>query len=279
MGELADCLRKCVEARTHELAVSEDLQRLTQKAYYNAVVKGAKRRELFRQILPVVKVNSYRMKIVTSDADGYASKKALKAEVPYMHPKYTSSDVVIERIWTVPLAPKELIEDGEFDVIENEVEIAGEQLENTLNRDAVSVLIDNASHEVTVASDFSNILVKTIEALAKVGDSNFVPTHIVATPSFYFNFVRKVCPPFVEHLDIKMLTTVSNGTETWGWSSSGDVGAVVLDASTAALILMREDITVKKYSDPLADLRGAIVSMKYKVAIRKPKAICIIKRA
>ena len=279
MGELADCLRKCVEARTHELAVSEDLQRLTQKAYYNAVVKGAKRKELFRRILPVAKVNSYRMKIVTSDADGYASKKALKAEVPYMHPKYTSSDVVIERAWTVPLAPKELIEDGEFDVIENEVQIAGEQLENTLNRDALSTLIDNAGNEETAAADFSDVLSTTASALADIGDSDFVPTHVIACPTFYFSFMQRTRQPFIRGLDLRLLSITSNGTKTWGWSSSGDVGAVALDASAAALILMREDITVKKYSDPLADLRGAIVSMKYKVAIRKSKAICIIKRA
>jgi len=279
MGELANCLRKCAEARAHELAVSEDLQRLTQKAYYDAVVKGAKRKELFRQILPVVKVNSYRMKIITSDADGYASKKAYKAEVPFMHPKYTSSDVTIERVWTVPLAPKELIEDGEFDVIENEVRIAGEQLENSLNRDALSTIIDNAGNEVTAAADFSDVLTKTAEALANVGNADFVPTHIIACPTFYFSFMQKTRQPFIRGLDLRLLSITSNGTKTWGWSASGDVGAVVLDASTSALILMRDDITVKKYSDPLGDLRGAIVSMKYKVAIRKPKAICIIKHA
>jgi len=277
MGELANYLRECV--KVHELGISEDLQRLTQKAYYNAVVRGAKRKELFRQILPVVKVNSYRMKIITSDTDSYASKKALEAEVPYMYPKFTSFDIEIERAWTTPLVPKELYEDGEWDIIENEVEMAGERLENTLNRDAISTLIDNASHEVTAASDFSDIYEKTVDALSKIGNADFVPTHIVATPSFYFTFIRRVCPPFAEHLDIRMLRPGSNGTKTWGWDNSGDVGAVALDVSTAALILMREDITVKKYSDPLGDLKGAIVSMKYKVAVRKPKAICIIKRA
>ena len=278
MGELADRLKEyATKVQSHELSASEDLRRLTQKAYYNAVIAGAKRRELMRKILPVVKTDSHRARVFTSNANGYASKGAYKGEPPVFHPKYTSVDTVTEKAWTLPLAPKELIEDAEFGLIENEVSLAGMRLENTLNQDAISVLIDNAEHEETWS------MTAIGDACADVADSGFVPTYLIATPDFYFNLVGSTPSPIIYNkeqggpLAWEFLSVISNGDKNWGWTNAGDVGAVVLDAEMAGLILMKEDITVKKYSDPLDDLRGAIVEMKYKVVVTKPKAICIIK--
>jgi len=282
MGELADRLKEYVaKVQSHELSASEDLRRLTQKAYYNAVIAGAKRREFMRKILPVVKTGSHRVRVFTSDANGYASKGAYKGEPPVFHPKYTSIDAVTEKAWTLPLAPKELVEDAEFDLIENEVSLAGMRLENTLNQDAISTLIDNAEHSTTCNG--GDPLSSVGDAFAYVADSQFSPTHMIATPKFLVYVLEQLQTPFMSNkkqggfLDISFLSVTSNGDKNWGWTNAGDVGAVVLDAEMAALILMKEDITVKKYSDPLNDLRGAIVEMKYKVVVRKPKAICIIK--
>jgi len=283
MGELADRLKEyATKVQSHELSASEDLRRLTQKAYYNAVIAGAKRREFMRKILPVVKTGSHRVRVFTSDANGYASKGAYKGEPPVFHPKYTSVDAVTEKAWTLPLAPKELIEDAEFGLIENEVSLAGMRLENTLNQDGISELIDNASHSVTCdgTSEFSAIGT----ACEYIAESNFMPTYLIATPKFYFTLVSKPYNSCIVYnkerggtLGWELLSVTSNGDEDWAWEDTGDVGAVVLDAEMAGLILMKEDITVKKYSDPLDDLRGAIVEMKYKVVVTKPKAICIIK--
>ncbi|RLG20757.1 hypothetical protein DRN74_04670 [Candidatus Micrarchaeota archaeon] len=282
MGELADRLKEYVaKVQSHELSASEDLRRLTQKAYYNAVVAGAKRREFMRKILPVVKTGSHRVRVFTSNANGYASKGAYKGEPPIFHPKYTSIDVVTEKAWTLPLAPKELVEDAEFDLIENEVSLAGMRLENTLNQDAISTLIDAAPNSVTC--DGTSEIAAIEDACVYVSDSQFTPTYLIATPKFYFDLVSWQPSPIIYNkeqggtLKWEMLAVTSNGDNNWGWKNTGDVGGVVLDAEMAALILMKEDITVKKYSDPLNDLRGAIVEMKYKVVVRKPKAICIIK--
>jgi len=282
MGELADRLKEYVaKVQSHELSASEDLRRLTQKAYYNAVVAGAKRRELMRKILPVVKTDSHRVRVFTSNANGYASKGAYKGEPPVFHPKYTSRDAITEKAWTLPLAPKELIEDAEFGLIENEISLAGMRLENTLNQDAISVLIDNASHSVTADGTYAYEALQN--ACVYIRNSQFNPTHLIATPEFMFDLFTTLQTPLLYNteqggfLDFKSLPVISNGEKIWGWENSGDVGGVLLDAEMAGLILMKEDITVKKYSDPLDDLRGAIVEMKYKVVITKPKAICIIK--
>ena len=282
MGELADRLKEYVaKVQSHELSASEDLRRLTQKAYYNAVIAGAKRREFMRKILPVVKTGSHRVRVFTSDANGYASKGAYKGEPPVFHPKYTSVDAVTEKAWTLPLAPKELIEDAEFGLIENEVSLAGMRLENTLNQDAISALIDNAEH--SQVCDGTSPVVAIGNACVDIADSQFTPTHMIATPQFYNVALTTYQTPLMYNkkqgglLDMSLLAVISNGNRNWGWTNAGDVGAVVLDAEMAGLILMKEDITVKKYSDPLDDLRGAIVEMKYKVVVTKPKAICIIK--
>ncbi|RLC73773.1 MAG: hypothetical protein DRI26_00015 [Chloroflexi bacterium] len=279
MGELADRLKEYVaKVQTHELSASDDIRRLTQKAYYNAVVAGAKQREFMRKILPVVKTSSHRVRVFTSDANGYASKGAYKGEVPIFHPKYTSIDAVTEKAWTLPLAPKELVEDAEFGLIENEVSLAGMRLENTLNRDAISTLIDNAGHSETC--DGASPLTAIQNACVNVSDSQFTPTYMITNLKFLFTAFSITQTPFMTEggsLNIRYISITSNGDNNWGWENAGDVGAVVLDAEMAALILMKEDITVKKYSDPLNDLRGAIVEMKYKVVVRKPKAICIIK--
>jgi len=279
MGELADRLKEYVaKAQSHELSASEDLRRLTQKAYYNAVIAGAKRREFMRKILPVVKTGSHRVRVFTSNANGYASKGAYKGEPPVFHPKYTSVDVITEKAWTLPLAPKELVEDAEFDLIENEVSLAGMRLENTLNQDAISTLIDNAGHSETC--DGGSPLTAIQNACTDVSDSQFTPTYMITNLKFLFSAFSIIQTPFMTEggsLNIRYISITSNGDNNWGWENAGDVGAVVLDAEMAGLILMKEDITVKKYSDPLDDLRGAIVEMKYKVVVTKPKAICIIK--
>jgi len=284
MGELADRLKEYVaKVQSHELSASEDLRRLTQKAYYNAVIAGAKRREFMRKILPVVKTGSHRVRVFTSDANGYASKGAYKGEPPVFHPKYTSVDAVTEKAWTLPLAPKELIEDAEFGLIENEVSLAGMRLENTLNQDAISVLIDNAEHSTTCGATSYYQAIEN--ACVYIANSQFTPTYIIATPRFFFRLATTgPMPPlnvpdkdYQGVLTWRCLPVASNGDENWAWENAGDVGAVILDAEMAGLILMKEDITVKKYSDPLDDLRGAIVEMKYKVVVTKPKAICIIK--
>jgi len=279
MGELADRLKEYVaKAQSHELSASEDLRRLTQKAYYNAVIAGAKRREFMRKILPVVKTGSHRVRVFTSNANGYASKGAYKGEPPVFHPKYTSVDVITEKAWTLPLAPKELVEDAEFDLIENEVSLAGMRLENTLNQDAISTLIDNAGHSETC--DGGSPLTAIQNACTDVSDSQFTPTYMITNLKFLFSAFSIIQTPFMTEggsLNIRYISITSNGDNNWGWENAGDVGAVVLDAEMAGLILMKEDITVKKYSDPLDDLRGAVVEMKYKVVVTKPKAICIIK--
>ena len=282
MGELADRLKEYVaKAQSHELSASEDLRRLTQKAYYNAVIAGAKRREVMRKILPIVKTDSHRVRVFTSNANGYASKGAYKGEPPVFHPKYTSVDAVAEKAWTLPLAPKELVEDAEFGLIENEVSLAGMRLENTLNQDAISALIDSAEHELSInALSYPEAIA---EASNEVASSQFTPTYMIATPDFFFSAFGSFESPIMKNtnqgglLNMVFLPVLSNGNKNWAWENTGDIGAVVLDAEMAGLILMKEDITVKKYSDPLDDLRGAIVEMKYKVVVTKPKAICIIK--
>jgi len=279
MGELADRLKEYVaKVQSHELSASEDLRRLTQKAYYNAVIAGAKRREFMRKILPVVKTGSHRVRVFTSDANGYASKGAYKGEPPIFHPKYTSVDAVTEKAWTLPLAPKELIEDAEFGLIENEVSLAGMRLENTLNQDAISELIDNAGHVKTFNPAGNNMLERIASACIAITNSQFTPTHIILSPDTYFEeMIEHTRPIFNDDiLKWKTLAITANGSKNWGGNNPGDVKVVVLDASVAALILMKKDITVKKYSDPINDLRGAIVEAKYKIVIRKPNAICTI---
>lgn len=57
--------------------------------------------------------------------------------------------------------------------------------------------------------------------------------------------------------------TDNSSTYTWDYDSDGDIGMCVLDSKNAGAIVIRRDISVERYSDPIRDLIGIGVTARF----------------
>lgn len=182
-----------------------------------------------------------------------------------------------------------------FDVIEMEVRYAGEKCENKLNQDMLTALLDGAgAANEWDTQGYSQGASAIASAMGFIRTRQFMPDTIVMCPNFETLVLRDFVPntgysqaplelqrtgSFTQMLGLRAYTcaaTDNSGTYAWDYSANGDMGAMVLDSKKCGAIGMRRDISVKKYDDPIRDLLGAAVTMRYAVHELHANAICRI---
>ena len=289
MGELARLLKKLSDTKgervTKETAVdlqlSTEINRLVQEEYLKTAIKGSKEAEFMRKMFPVVKTVSNRPRIIYLESERYGVIGSYKAEAPIFKSKLTYRPVNIRKVWTLPLATEEAIKDGDWDVLEWEIKKAGASIENTINRDMLSQLIDNATYTVQDATGETQYFVEAYSQVAS--NKKMTPDIAILHPKYYAALLKNGLQhfPTLPGPKIRVLNEDTTGgdavgTKIWGYTNSGDVGGVVFSSSKAGAIAMKEDITVEGYSNPLNDLRGAVVYARYGATYLNPDAISII---
>ena len=289
MGELAKLLKNLSDTSgervTKETAVdlqtSTNINRLVQEEYLKTAIKGAKEAEFMRKIFPVVKTASNRPRIIYLKSERYGAIGAYKGEAPIFKSKLIYRPVNIRKIWTLPLATEESIKDGDWDVLEWEIKKAGASIEHTINRDMLCQLIDNATYTV---QDTTGDTQYFIEAYSQVASTKkMTPDIAILHPKYYAALLKNglqhfptLPGPKIRILNEDTKSEGAGGTKTWGYTNTNDVGGVIFSSSKAGAIAMKEDITVEGYSNPLNDLRGAVVYARYGATYLNPDAIGII---
>ena len=288
MGELARLLKKLSDTNgeriTKETAVdlqtSTNINRLVQEEYLKTAIKGAKEAEFMRKIFPIVKTVSNRPRIIYMESERYGAIGSYKAEAPIFKSKLTYRPMDIRKIWTLPLATEESIKDGDWDVLEWEIKKAGACIENTINRDMLSQLIDNATYTVQDATGETSHFVEAYSQIAST--KKMTPDIAILHPKYYAALLKDGLQhfPTLPGPKIRVLNEDTKGshggTKAWGYTDSNDVGGVIFSSSKAGAIVIKEDITVEGYSNPLNDLRGALVYARYGTTYLNPNAIGII---
>jgi len=261
---------------------------LVRREAIGAVVEGAKSRESCRKLLPIINTNSNTVKIAygATPSGVYAQYVSDGAAIPIMTNNYTSGNATIKKAAVRPAITMEMIEDGQYDTIELELRRAGALLENKLNQQVMTTLLDGVSGpanvDPTTHVTIANIgeVKSNVDAYGWMADSVFI--HPAAFGWLYDEAnVSDIVDGTHNLLGMKtaIVDCVTDGTGTAYWDDTDNTNhyyGLVFDSYNFGYIAMREDINVKGYKDPVHDLVGMNVSMRFGVGIMNANAGCRI---
>ena len=120
-----------------ELLLDSNTQEVTlvNQEIHNALVDGANKRSIIRNVLPVINVNSNKPTIPsTLSPSSYIDPVAQAASISNMDGYFASGQLNIQKYSTKVGITNDLIEDKEWDIISVQVERAGALIENSLNK-------------------------------------------------------------------------------------------------------------------------------------------------
>jgi len=270
-----------------ELLQSEGLAttNLIPTEVYATVIEGSEPAKCMRNAMAVYRMPSHVMAVPYGETGTYASVVAEGAEIPIETETISVGTLTADKYGVRPLISREMVADAKFDIISNEIRKAGYKIENALNRLALNTFIDaTGGNAGTYQSDCGNAgatpLNFTAKAVGAIIGRGFTPTDIIMEPVFYgavmsaFTSLNTaagdraitsgVTPSTLYGLRTHILGVAdSAATYTWGWTSDGYLGALLIDRNAAGCIGMREDIGVEQYSDPIRDLVGMKVTARF----------------
>ncbi len=276
-----------------ELLLTGDLtgSNLIQTEVHKTVVEGANPMRAFMDILPTVRIKGTTYKWPYGETGVYAEKYPQGAEIgirtqDYAAATYDASEVIAQR----PLISDTMIESGQVDVIEQELQFAGAAVLNKAERICLSRILENSGLEHDTAG--SNQGLKAISrAVTKVKGAGMMPDTVILHPDAEGICVQDVVIPQSPGAD-----TIARGqgipdgylglkwrvcsvaddsaTYTWGYGADGNIGALVLDSRRAGGIYLPRDLTVKNYEDPIRDMQGMTVTMRMDCQSHIANATC-----
>lgn len=245
------------------------------------VIEGANAVKCFRSAFPVVQMPSQVYTHPYGATTSYAPVVAEGAEVPIETETLSVATLTAKKVGTRPLISNEMIADAKFDAIASEIRYAGEQIENTINRDCINSLIDasRASYSTDSGGAGATPLLFTGTALGTLIGRGFRGTDIIMHPSFY----GAVLGAFSSLSTAKASTVTEAGgignlfgltphlcgvddsaaTYVWGWGTNDYSGCVIIDKAKAGVLGIREDIHVTRYPDTVRDMQGMTVLCRF----------------
>ena len=287
-----------------ELLLSEAIESTTliQAEFYNAVLEGAEPNKVMRNALRVLPMKTNQLTTVIGETGSVLPIVAEGTELKSNNQNYTPVTLTSKKYGEKGIISSELIEDSLYDIVALEVAKSGARAENTLNHVALTMLLDDAGLEHDTGGDDQGF--KAIAAARKaMKQVNYKPdicilcaeseyaliTDSQLSYSAYYGgagvtpaVARGVVPPllgmtFTPSLD-PADTTYDSETYTWDYGADTEIGMVLVDSSSlAGVIGMRRDITVNKYDDPIRDLKGAALTMRFATDSPINNGICRVK--
>lgn len=275
-----------------ELLLTEKIESTTliQTEMYRTVMEGAEPAKCMRQALPVINCTSNSLRITLGESGTYAAEVAEGAEIPVDVQDYSYRDFSIKKYGVRPLITRELVDDGLFDVVAMEVRKAGLRIENTLNQQALTMLLDSATNEKDTGGTDQGI--KAIAgAIGLVKADGFAPDTVILSPAAEALVFKEFVPAGYVGTDAVMQGRLPNvlglraftcgaadasSTYTWDYDTDSEIGMIVADSRNSVPIAMRRDIALERYSDPIRDLVGCSVTARFGVNYLFGDAICRI---
>lgn len=270
---------------------------LLQEEVHTTISEGAEPFKCLRNILPIIRTDTYSVRVVKGETGTYAVDVAEGAKVPIDTQQYSKQDITIKKIGTRPIITNELVEDCLWDIVQLELSKAGARMENKLNRDCLKELLLAATGDITdIDPDGTHLSVTDLaKARADVESQNYMPDTLITHPSaegyllqdsnlVYASYYGSSSPLISGKLPRVMGLTphtlsVTTGYTTDAWSgtdASATYNGIVLSAKDCAYIAMRRDLTVEEYNDPIHDILGIACTMRYGVEVIQNKAKVLI---
>jgi HK97 family phage major capsid protein len=260
-----------------ELLLSDELESSTllQTEVLDTIIKGATQYRCMRDLIPQYNITTNQLRIVyQDDVAGTASEIPEGGKIEIDSDSLSHANLDIKKVGTRPLITKELIEDGLWDVVEMQLERAGARVENKFNIDGMTAMLDSKSE---IDATDSTLDIKDIaKAMKTVRTNGFIPTHVVLHPTAEGELMQS---DYLLRSDYSgsndLLRNGSIGKlfglksylyslETGDWDDeAGNVYAWVGDPQSYAGCAIRRPIAVEEYDDPIHDLMGISVTMRY----------------
>lgn len=262
---------------------------LIQTEAHKTVLEGAQPTVCLRSAMNVVPMNSLNMSWPLGEsgitASGtYSQRVAEGAEIPVRTQDYSTLDFVAKKYAERVVVSSELKDDTFINLMDQELRFAGSRIENQLNQDAITELIDTcATNEVDGdISDGTTGLDVVADALGKVRAAGFNPDTFIMHPEMesvimkddkystsYFTegMLKTGVVPRVYNMDTYTCGVIDNGTQEWGYTNAGEIGGIVFDSKAIGAIGMRMDMNITEYEDPIRDASGATIISRFDVEV------------
>lgn len=255
----------------------EEINTLFREQLLETVMSGAERRKIARDAANVINADTRRGDVPVGQDETFAPQVGEGSEIRDDREDYDTIPFDTKKFAQGARITDELIDHAFVDVIERQIEYVGAAVENAINREWLNTLVDNASNNFdTQGSDQGVPAING--AYGEVDDDDFMPDSFVTHPEYRTTLFddsniafanragtddvvrERVFDPLlsVTHYGASS-STYNSGSNTWGFSSDGELGAVVYDSDHVHCVMYSPDgngITVKDYEDPIRDLNG-----------------------
>jgi len=246
------------------------------------VIEGSEPAKCMRNVLPTYRMKGPTEYVPYGETGTYASIVAEAAEVPMSTETISVGTLTAVKYGERPMISREMVNDASFDAIANEIRKAGYKIENALNREALSVVLESSgtAHDCAAAGTTAAAFTGLSTCVGGLIGKGFMPTDIVFYPTCYGALLGHIgglnassadaaiqgglLPMKVFGANVHICGIADNSsTYVWGYGTNDYIGAIVLDRNSAGAIGMREDINVEQYSDPIRDLVGMKVTARF----------------
>jgi len=284
-----------------ELILSEGIVStpLIQTQYLNTVLEGARLVQCARQALRTETAatgNTMRMPF-SSTRTGRAPEVPEGSPYPISNGTYEYRDFTYKKYGERAPITKEMVSDGLYNTMALEVGFLGEHCENSLNYEAIGVILQNSGKEHDTAGTNQGIKALAMAKLllkgkASDGTGGFAADTAIVTSEFDTNLNKEFMltnyhggqtvvnggtPPAVNLRYFETNSAVNSTSYTWGYSTDGDIGALVLNQMAAGAYVLRWDTQIEDLVDPIRDLQSAKASIRFGVNYGIANAACRIK--
>lgn len=282
-----------------ELLLTEAIESTTliQTEFYKTVLEGAEPNKIMRNAVRTIPIKSNQMSITLGETGSVLPEVSEGAELKDNSQNYVNVTLKSKKYGEKNVVSSELIEDSLFPVVAMEVSKAGARAENTLNHVVLTGLLDDAGNEHDCAG--TDLAYKAIASGRKLMKKDFYnpDTCFVCADSEYTlmtdsqlsygsyygagtPITSQTLPPIfgMKFYEYDPADSVYNSsTYTWGYEADGEIGMIMFDSSRLSHIIgMRRDITVKDYDDPIRDIKGAALTMRFAEESPFDNGICRI---
>lgn len=272
-----------------------------QSQVWREIFEEAKHFEVGRQLINVRRVADNQARFVIDPAEGaVAPTVAEGAEVPWKVEEFGSLTLTCEKIATRPAITREMIEDGLFDAVGEQLRLAGRRVALREDDIIMTALRANSAESTFTVADSS--LTNNVDTAGTFTD-DLLSDAIEAVEIDGFNPDWCVLRP--ELMGEARTEAAFAGTDQWaqggaeikgtgkasqlfglnvlmtrhGLSGTADeIAGLVLDRMRAGVMALRRDTTVEQFDDPIRDSVGMVVSKRLAAGRLNEDAICSIQR-
>jgi len=185
-----------------------------------------------------------------------------------------------------PLITKEMQEDGQWDMIQKNIELAGYKMADKLDQLILAQVLvagalvtdDNGvTRSANTVTGGTAIVIKNItDAIALLEADNYVATDFIVHPNIA-NDIRNI-DTFVEadksgvmNPTKKLIGTIF-GMNVWVSNNVTASYAYVIDRNHALALAEKRPITIERYDDVTRDLSGVVITARWKARYLRPDA-------